>query len=50
MLNELKELNLIEVAKFAVANHLTEEAAYKWWVHKVLWQWNRIIPKVKLRY
>ena len=50
MLKELKESNPIEVAKFAVANHLMEEPTYKWWVHKVLWQWNRIISKVKSRY
>jgi hypothetical protein len=35
--------NPIEDAQFAVVNHLMEEAAYKWWVHKVLWKWNRII-------
>jgi hypothetical protein len=33
VLNELKKLNPIEVAKFAVANHLMEEPAYKWWVY-----------------
>jgi hypothetical protein len=49
-LKELKKLNLIEVAEFAVANHCTEEPAYKWWVHKVLWGWSRIISKVKLKY
>jgi hypothetical protein len=49
-LEELKESNPIKVAKFAVANHLSEEPTYKWWVHKVLQQWNRIISKEKLRY
>jgi hypothetical protein len=50
VLKELKESNPIEVAKFVVVNHLLEEPAYKWWVHKVLQQWNRIISKVKSRY
>ena len=49
-LKDLKESNLIEVAKFIVMNCLIEEPAFKWWVPKVLQQWNRIISKEKSWY
>ena len=46
-LKELKASHPIELAKYAVANHLTEEPAFKWWVPHVLCQWKQIISKVK---
>ena len=49
-LSDLKESNPVEVAKYAVANHLTEEPAFKWWVSNVLKHWNCIISKVKSKY
>jgi hypothetical protein len=30
----------MEVAEYALANHLVEEPAFKWWVHHVIKQRN----------
>jgi hypothetical protein len=49
-LKSLKASNPIELAEYAVANHLQEEPAFKWWVPHTLRQRNRIISKVKSRY
>ena len=49
-LKEAKESFPIQLAKYAVANHLTEEPAFKWWVPHVLHKWNQIISKVKSHY
>ena len=49
-LKEVKESFPVQLAKYAVANHLTEEPAFKWWVPHVLCQWNWIISKVKSHY
>lgn len=35
-LNELKPLNPVKVAEYAVANRLVEEPAFAWWVKDVL--------------
>ena len=49
-LADLKASNPVEVAEYAVVNHLAEEPAFKWWVsHVIKWR-NRIISKVKSRY
>ena len=45
----MKASNPVEVAEYTVANHLTEEPAFKWWVSHVIKHRNRIISKVKLR-
>lgn len=49
-LKTLKESNPIELAEYAVAHRLVEEAAFKWWVPHVLKRRNRIISKLKSRY
>ena len=49
-LKDLKESNLIEVAKYAIANHLIDEPTFKWWVHKVIHCHNHIISKLKSWY
>ena len=49
-LSDLKASNPVEVAEYAVANRLTEEPAFKWWVSHVIKRRNRIISKVKSRY
>jgi hypothetical protein len=49
-LKDIKVSNPIKVAKYAVANRITEEPAFKWWVSNVLWRRNHIISKVKNRY
>jgi hypothetical protein len=46
----LKESNPIETAKYAVANGLDKEPAFRWWVRKTLRTRDRIISKVKTRY
>jgi hypothetical protein len=46
-LKDLKESFPIEVAEYAVANKLSDEPAFKWWVEDTLRKRNRIIKKVK---
>jgi hypothetical protein len=48
-LKDLKASNPGKIAKYAVANRLVEEPAFKWWVPNVLRRRNRIISKVKSR-
>lgn len=49
-LSDMKASNPVEVAEYAVANRLTEEPAFKWWVSHVIKRRDRIISKVKSRY
>jgi len=49
-LKDLKASNPVELAEYAVANRLTEEPAFKWWVPDTLRKRNRIISKVKKKY
>ena len=49
-LKHVKDSNPIELAEYAVANHIQEEPAFKWWVSETLRLRNRIIGKVKSRY
>jgi hypothetical protein len=49
-LKHVKDSNPIELAEYAVANHIQEEPAFKWWVSQTLRIRNRIIGKVKSRY
>ena len=35
-LSDLKASNPVKVAEYAVANHLSEEPAFKWWVSLVI--------------
>jgi hypothetical protein len=44
-LKDLKALNPVKVAKYAVANQLAEEPAFNWWVPHVLRRRNRIKTK-----
>jgi hypothetical protein len=49
-LRNLKESNPVEVAEYAVANKISEEPAFAWWVKSVLRKRDRILAKVKSRY
>lgn len=49
-LKELKESNPVELAEYAVANLISEEPAFKWWVPYTLKKRNRIVAKVKSKY
>jgi hypothetical protein len=49
-LKDLKASNPIELAEYAVANCITEEPAFKWWVSHTLRKRNHIISKVKSKY
>jgi len=49
-LRNLKESNPIQVAEYAVANKLVEEAAFAWWVPHVLKHHGRIIGVINSRY
>ena len=48
-LKELKASNPIELAEFAVANGIDDEAAFKWWVPFTLRKRDRIISSVNSR-
>ena len=49
-LKEVKEAYPVQLAQFAVANHIEKEAAFAWWVPGVLRQRSRVISKVKSKY
>jgi hypothetical protein len=49
-LKYLLDSNPIEVADYALANRIRDEAAFKWWVSDTLPQRNQIIGKVKSQY
>ena len=49
-LKDFKESHPVQVAEYAVANKLTEEPAFAWWVNPILRKRDRIIKKVKSRY
>ena len=46
-LKDMKESFPIETAEYAVANKISEEPAFKWWVEDTLRRRHRIINKVK---
>jgi hypothetical protein len=46
----LKDSNPVELAAYAIANHIDQEPAFRWWVNDVIRKRNRIIAKVKRRY
>jgi hypothetical protein len=48
--SELKASNPVQVAEYAVANHLVKEPTFAWWVKDALRHRNQIISKVKSRY
>lgn len=45
-LTDLKRRHPVEAAEYAVANKISEEPAFVWWVRKVLRKRNRAIKKV----
>ena len=49
-LKDLKDSNPIEVAEYAVANKISEEPAFAWWVQTCLRKRHRTINKVKKKY
>ena len=49
-LKDFKESNPIELAKYAVANKIHEEPAFKWWVDFTLRKINRIVAKCATKY
>ena len=49
-LKDLKESNPVPHAEYAVANKISEDPAFVWWVLPTLRRRDRIIKKVKSRY
>ena len=49
-LKDAKNSHPLQVAEFAVANRISKEPAFAWWVPHVLKKRNSIICKVKSRY
>jgi hypothetical protein len=47
LLKDLKESYPVEVAEYAIANKISEEPAFAWWVNDVIKRRNRIISKGK---
>jgi hypothetical protein len=48
-LADLKESHPVQVAEYAVANHIADQPAFSWWVNTILRSRERIISKVKAR-
>jgi hypothetical protein len=48
-LRDLKESNPIEVAEYAVANDLSEEPAFAWWVPFTLKKRDKIVASIRTR-
>ena len=49
-LKDLKQSNPVELAEYDVANEISDEPAFNWWVKETLRQIYRIISKIKSRY
>ena len=49
-LADIKDSYPVQVADYAVANMLTQEPAFRWWVPFVLKKRARILNKVKTKY
>jgi hypothetical protein len=50
LLKDLKAANPVEVADYAVANQISSELAFNWWIKDILKRRNRIIGKMKSKY
>lgn len=46
----MKQSNPVEVADYAVANEIDQEAAFAWWVPHTLRKRNRIVAAINVRY
>ena len=49
-LKDLKQSNPVDLAEYAVANEISDELAFNWWVKDTFQHRNRIISKVKYMY
>ena len=49
-MKDVKEASPIELAEYAMANHIDNEPAFAWWVPYTLKKRNRIIAKDKTKY
>ena len=49
-LKEVKESKPVELAEYAVNNHIQDEPAFAWWVPFTLKRRNRILSKIKCKY
>lgn len=49
-LNFVKQSNPIELAEYAILNHIDDEPAIKWWVPLVICKQNQMVYKVKKKY
>ena len=49
-MKDLKHAYPVELAIYAKANNLSEEPAFKWWIHHVIKKKHQIISKIKSKY
>jgi len=49
-LKDVKAANPVELADYAIANHIQDEPAFAWWIPDVLKRRNRIVNKLKTKY
>ena len=49
-LKDVKESYPVQLAEFAISNHIAEEPAFAWWVPFMMKKRNRILAKVKSKY
>ena len=49
-LKDLKALNPVKIAEYAVSNNIADAPAFKWFVKDVLRKWEQIISEFKTKY
>ncbi len=49
-LKDVKDENPLELAQYAVANKISEEPAFMWWVQEILKKKKQMIAKIKTKY
>ena len=49
-LKDLKQSNPVELAEYTVANDISDEPAFNWWVRDTVRHRYRIVAKVKSKY
>ena len=49
-LKDLKQANRVDMAEYSVANEISDEPAFNWWVKETLRHRDRIISQVKSKY
>jgi len=49
-LKDVKQSNPIEMAEYAIANKISDEPTFVWWVPDIMWKKNHTVNKLKTKY